>query len=348
MSAKSKSGSHDRRGFEGFMQAALVMLPVSLLVIIFYNWKIGLALLLYFCVCFITLEAMSARPDNNPNTFKKWERTQRQRKPVLLCLGDSLTHGNIGASITPEIPLKLCGSLGLPIPDYGKTFADPIWVVNAGQNAITTHTILHERLHTSLGVYPDFIMIMIGTNDVRAMYKKSWCKSTMSINELPEEPTMQVFERNLTNIIKFIRDASPKVEIGLCTLPPLGENLKSSANKFVQQANAIIERVGSKADEKVSIIPVFSQLETIIEKEKRGWSLPVDFFLLAALIQNPLFHIFGALCSWNLLSKPFGFCVMSDGVHLNERGRDVVVDSVVEWLTNKNIAKAIAVKSMRE
>ena len=346
MSPTSKSGGHDRRGFENLLRVFLVMVPVSLIVMIFYCWQIGLALCMCFGVAFITTESVSARPDNNPHTFKKWERSQRERRPVLLCLGDSLTHGNVSASITPEIPLKLCSFLGLPTPDYGKTFADPVWVVNAGQNMITTHTILHERLHSSMGVFPDYIMLLIGTNDVRAMYKESWCKQVMSVNELPEKPTIQVFNRNLTSIIKFIRQASPKVEIGLCTLPPMGENLKSRANQLVRQANDIIEQVGFNAGEGVSIIPVFAQLETVIEKKKRRFSWPIDLWLFASMCQLPLYHMLGGIVSLNLLSKFFGFCVMSDGIHLNESGRDVVVDLVVDWLASRNVAKAIAVKKM--
>ena len=101
---------------------------------------------------------------------------------MLLCLGDSLTHGNVSASITPEIPLKLCGFLGLPTPDYGKTFADPLWVVNAGQNMITSHTILHERLHTSMGVYPD--------------YKKARNAVRLLTEQVRKEAAMLQFERD--------------------------------------------------------------------------------------------------------------------------------------------------------
>jgi lysophospholipase L1-like esterase len=341
----ARSTTHDRRGFGGLMRFWMAMMPVSVILIIFYSWKIGLPLGLLSCILFITLEAASARPDNNPTTFTSWARTRSIRRPVLLCLGDSLTHGNCSASITPEIPTKLCAALGLPTPDYGVTFADPLWVVNAGQNCITTHTILHERLNTSLNVYPDFIMIMIGTNDVQAMYKPSWCKNVMRINELPEAPTMHVLERNLTGILHFIEEASPKVEIGLCTLPPMGEDLKSAANNLVRKANEVIERVAAAAGEKVTVIPVFAQLESVLEKHRQRWSLPIDYWTLACGLQNPIYHVLTMFSSWNFLSRPFGFYVMSDGLHLNERGRDVVVDLVVEWLNRKNVAKAIAVKS---
>jgi lysophospholipase L1-like esterase len=344
--ANSRSGYHDRRGFDGSIQFFIAMIPASILLMIFYNWKIGLALTMISCVYFITLEAASACPDNNPLSFIRWQRTLNRRRPVLLCLGDSLTHGNVSASITPQIPSKLCKTLGLPTPSYGLTFSDPLWVVNAGQNSITSHTILHERLHTTMGVEPDYVMIMIGTNDVRAMYKPALCKRVMQINELPDAPTMRTLERNLTGILCIIQEKSPKVEIGLCTLPPMGEDLKSRANMLVRKANEIIERVAASAGDKVTLLPVFAQLESVLEKQKRQrWSLPIDYWMVACALQTPIYHLFPMFSTWNMLSKPLGFHVMSDGLHLNERGRDEVVDLVVDWLNRKNIAKVIAVKS---
>lgn len=327
------------------MQFLMMLMPCSVLLMLFYSWKIGLALGLFSCINFISFEAMTARPDNNPSAFSSWARTRDHRRPVLLCLGDSLMHGNCSASITPEIPVKLCAALGLPTPDYGVTFSDPVWIVNAGQNSITSHTILHERLNTALNVYPDYILIMIGTNDLRAMYSPRECKVVMRHNELPEAPSMHVLERNITGIIHFIREASPKVEIGLCTLPPMGEDLQSASNKLVREANALIERVAVAAGEKVTLIPVFAELESVLEKQRKRWSMPFDYWLIAAALLNPMFHLMTMVATWNLLSKPLGFVVLADGLHLNERGRDVVVDLVVDWLTRRNVAKAIAVKS---
>jgi hypothetical protein len=100
------------------------ILPLSVLCMIFYHWKVGLALLLISCILFITIEAVSARPDNNPNTFLRWNRMSStntnttSNSPILLCLGDSLTHGNCSASFTPEIPLQLSQNLGLPLSEH--------------------------------------------------------------------------------------------------------------------------------------------------------------------------------------------------------------------------------------
>jgi lysophospholipase L1-like esterase len=342
MSRSSVSGAHDRRGFEVWLRLSMFMIVVSFGVLVLQDWKIGLALLMFFCISFTTLEAVSARPDNNPQAFLRWSRKQDKRKPVLLCLGDSLTHGNMSASITPEIPLKLTETLGLPVPNYGATFTDPVWVVNAGQNGITSHTVLYERLSSSMAAaYPDYVLLWIGTNDVRGIYKRRWGRHVRRTNQLPSgEPNMQAFERNVSEILKFVRENSQKVQVGVCTLPPMGENLRSRANDVVREANAVIERVVQKAGDKVTLIPVYDTLEAVLEKKRRRFHWPVELLGITAAIQNVLFHML--FSSWNLWSTGV---VLTDGLHLNERGRDVVVDLIVDWLNQKNIAKAIAVKS---
>jgi acyl-CoA thioesterase I len=157
----------------------------------------------------------------------------------------------------------------------------------------------------------------------------------------------------LTGILHYIHEASPKVEIGLCTLPPLGEDLSSSYNQCVRNANAVIERVASSAnassENKVSVVPLYAALEAVLEKERRKWTLPYPYFMVATMVEYPIRYVAqfaaGIVVSWITLSKPLGYTVLSDGLHLNERGRDILVSVVVEWLHRKNLAKAIAVKS---
>jgi lysophospholipase L1-like esterase len=342
----NRSGFHDRRGFEWVIRVNLALIPVGLGVLIFHDWKIGLVIALSACCSFIVVEAASAPPPNSPKAFASWSRRQPGRRPVLLCLGDSLTHGSASGNFTTELPFKLSETLGLAPPKRDLTFADPLWVVNAGQNGLTTHTILHERLSKALGCYPDFIMIMIGTNDLRSVYSSRWGKQAKRINGLPEVPTMETFERNLKGILDFCYQASPLSVVGVCSLPPMGENLDHAANRLVRQANEVIERLVSKASGKVSLLPVYAQLESILEKKgRRSMSLPVDYFFPLGLLMNPLFHLLFFIFDWNRLSALVGNVVLSDGLHLNERGRDEVVTVVVDWLVRSNISKAIAVKS---
>lgn len=179
---------------------------------------------------------------------------------------------------------------------------------------------------------------------MRAMYSPSWGQQLTSMNALPERPTMAVFERNLTSILDFIRQSSPSVKIAVGTLPPMGEDLRSPANTLVREANTVIERVAKNVDH-CTVIPIFDGLESHIEKSRsRKYAVPVDLFPILSLIMTPWYHV-AHLLSWNTLSMFVGNTVLTDGLHLNERGADIVVDLIIQWLLSANVAKAIAVKS---
>jgi hypothetical protein len=127
------TGLHDRRGFDSVLQFLMAALVLSILVLILYSWKLGLGMLFVFGVYYITIDSVSVPPENRPEKFIGWARNRPRRRPVLLCLGDSLTHGTLSASVTPEIPVKLSAALGMDPPSIGEAFVDPLWVVNAGQ-----------------------------------------------------------------------------------------------------------------------------------------------------------------------------------------------------------------------
>ena len=340
-------GHQDRRGFDVPMQGLMVTMTMGLLLMILYNWKIGLAVLMFSAVSFIALETVSAPPANGPRRFMRFFQAQGKRRPILVCLGDSLTHGNMSSSYTPDLPRKLADKLGMEPPSLTATFADPLWVVNCGQNACTSYTIRKERLQGALNCSPDYILLLIGSNDVRAMYKSGWAKSVVRINSLPQVPTLANFESNLREIIEHIQEEQMQTYIGVCTLPPMGEDLTSPANDLVRKANTVIEKTINSFNEKCTIVPVYDRFESILEKKpSKRKGLSVDSFFWPCCAMSALYHLFPGFFTWNGLSKPFGHILLTDGLHLNDTGRGVVVDLVVEWLMANNVAKAIAVKSL--
>ena len=216
--------------------------------------------------------------------------------------------------------------------------------MNAGQNFITSETVLQERLKYALQVFPDYIVIMIGTNDVLAMTGEPFKTVIPIINKLSKSPSLDSYESNLKGIIKVIQEQSPMTQVGLCTLPPIGEDLRSKRNEWIRRANDIVNNVAETSGDRVSSIPVYNQMESFLEKHRSGFNLPLMFSYAMALWMNPVFHL-TPFASWNLLSRPLGLQLLSDGIHLNERGRDIVADAIVDWLMTKNVTKAIAVKS---
>lgn len=381
MVSSGASNRNDRRGFDVIIQLLIVGILVSLGIMVIYDWKVGLVCFVLCCIYLITAEAVSSRPDNNPFTFLKWrqrnvDNTEIANCPILLCLGDSLTHGNCSASYTPEIPYQLSLKLGLPVPSsdkhYAATFTEPIFVVNGGQNSITSHTVLHEKLIPYMNmIRPDYVFILIGTNDIQALCRPQLIGSFIRhVNRIPENPTLQKFEQNLRQMINYILNEddntqssssrndtnygniSPHVQLGICTLPPLGENLNSYSNQMIRQANGIIERLVAEKSTcpRITLIPLYQELEKVILQKQWKYSIPYDIWWWVAIIMNPIYHVsHGSLLSWNTMSYLMGnHVVMSDGIHLNETGRDILVQLLVnEFLYKKNITKAIAVKKFR-
>ena len=110
-------------------------MPVALGLMVIYSIKIGLIMLMSTAVSFIVLEAISSPPANSPRNFlKKFLPNTMKNAPIMVCLGDSLTHGNCSASFTPDIPRKVAKRMGMAPPGLGTVFSEPLWVVNAGKH----------------------------------------------------------------------------------------------------------------------------------------------------------------------------------------------------------------------
>ena len=341
----ASNGDHDRRGYHFWLQSWLVAIVLSLGILATGRWFVGIGLSLLSMTCFLTLERMSAPPENRPSNFIPRARRVGRRRPTLVMLGDGLTHGTQTSSITPDVPIQLCKVLGMEPPKMGQTFADPVWVVNAGQNGIASEVVLKERLNMALGCYPEYILVWLGMEECKAIYSDSWARSLMKVNKMQVKPSLDTLERNLNGILDFIAKASPSTKVALMTLPPMGEDLRSAANQIVQQANDRIVQVARKQD--VGVVEVYDRLAGILEKTRRrsDWSLGVLHRPVHYLMNFLLYNV-SVLFSRNLLSTLFyGYNISADGIYLNERGGQQVVALVADWLVEQGVAKAIAVKS---
>jgi lysophospholipase L1-like esterase len=89
------------------------------------------------------------------------------------------------------------------------TFANPLRKFNAGQNSVASDTVLEERLALPLqAMYPDYVLILIGTNDMQAMVRPKddgdihsvhqAIASGTDITELSRQCTTAVLEQIVT------------------------------------------------------------------------------------------------------------------------------------------------------
>jgi lysophospholipase L1-like esterase len=225
-------------------------------------------------------------------------------KNLIACIGDSLTHGNIGQSWV----------------DYlRKEFPNYIFL-NEGINANTTWQVL-QRLEPIFECKPDLIILMIGTNDALGSFDIDSGLRYKKNNNLPEVPSFEKYKEQLVELIDKIGLSSKVV---LCTLPPIGENKDSLVNQHVKKFNDYIKFVAD--DKNLSLLPVSDSLW--LEIKSRGYQLKSDYnpksFPLLRRVFGGIFHHYLLKQSWNDIAKAKGQWILFDQIHLNERGAEIV------------------------
>ena len=225
-------------------------------------------------------------------------------KNLVACIGDSLTHGNIGQSWV----------------DYlREEFPNDIFL-NEGINANTTWQVL-QRLEPIFQCKPDLIILMIGTNDAIGSFDIDSGLRYKKNNNLPEVPSFEKYKEQLVELIDKISLSSKVV---MCTLPPIGENKDSLVNQHVKKFNDYIKFVAD--DKNLSLLPVSDSLW--LEIKSRSYQLKSDYnsksFPLLRRVFGGIFHHYLLKQSWNDIAKAKGQWILFDQIHLNERGAEIV------------------------
>ena len=225
-------------------------------------------------------------------------------KNLIACIGDSLTHGNIGQSWV----------------DYlRKEFPNYVFL-NEGINGNTAWQVL-QRLDPILQCEPDLIILMIGTNDALGSFDRDSGLRYKKNNNLPEVPSLDKYKEQLSELIDKIAIES---KVAICTLPPIGENMDSEVNKHVNEFNDYIELVATQKN--ISLLTVSDALW--LDINSRTYSLKFEYnpkaIPLLRRIFGGIFHHYLFKKSWDDIAKAKGQWILFDQIHLNERGAEIV------------------------
>ena len=325
----------DRRGFYEFFVLSCIIFVCSLLGLLYASendvvrQRISIAFAIIGVTGFVTAEGLSRPPHNGPHEFvleelQKGKRDEDER--VLVCLGDSLTHGACSAKwVDGIIPALMARQ---------RCNRNSLKVVNAGQNSICTHTVLNEKMDHVITCRPDYVFVLIGTNDVMAMYRQDWANEKKRLWKLPDVPTEDIMFRNLADIVTRLLDqTSAKIAVG--TLPPWGEDSNAAANILIQKMNRGIIKIAQdkEGSKRVTLIDINEALWQRIRdsQDSRISFHRVDNFLPYAAVMG-IFHCVLGI-GWTTLAQLFtGNVVLSESLHLNEVGADIIKDEVVRWL----------------
>ena len=271
---------------------------------------LGVLYLTYYC--YVMWRIYHYPRDNPYNYVRKMKRKRKtSEKTRIAFVGDSLTHGNISVNYIKLIRKKLGEKY-----DY----------INAGMNADLAYNVL-QRLDGVIACKPDFLTILIGTNDVNCELNYPQSKRSAKLLKLPRELDKKWFIENLEKIILKLKEKTV-AKIALCSIPLIGEETSSKAFKHGIDYSKTIREIAKK--HKISYLPVN---EKMVEYLKQNPSSPI-FPYRKRLVEKAAVKHFLLRKSFDKISKEYGFSILVDHIHINSVGANIIVDLIIDFIRN--------------
>jgi len=234
-------------------------------------------------------------PNMAASTF---EVPKNNTKPVVVFCGDSITHGHIGYDWVSALRKK----------DDSKIY------INAGINADLTWN-LNERVDNIIKHNPDYITILIGTNDaIGSQNIKHIQDYYVSTKGLPRLPHIDWYRSELERFITTVT-VQTDAKIAISTLPWLGEQSNAEIITVVKDHNDIIRSLSKKYN--LTLIDLFKNFEDSIDSNNSVPYTTTEWRRIRGLRAVILHYVFG--WSWNRTGKKYRLKLLCDHIHLNEK-----------------------------
>ncbi|AWH85450.1 hypothetical protein HYN59_10125 [Flavobacterium album] len=230
----------------------------------------------------------------------------------VACLGDSITKGTFSYDWIGQL------AAAHDLKDYQ--------FINFGKNGeLAYNTLL--RVDEVIALRPDYIIILIGTNDVNAVMTHANTKRYKRNLSLPQQPTLEWYAENLEVIVTKLQQYT-NAKIALCTLPVLGEDLTHESNAMVAKYNAVIERISNEYE--TELLDLNGKMTGYLMQNPP--SQPVPFqkglgLLAKAAIRRVLLRE-----DWNNISERYGLALTTDTIHLNETSGRMLADMAMHFV----------------
>jgi lysophospholipase L1-like esterase len=238
-------------------------------------------------------------------------------KKILVCAGDSITHGNVSYDWVKDLSGQL--------PDYQ--------VFNAGINSDLSYTVLN-RLEEIIAVKPQHINILIGTNDIMAQarpLKKSDRYIKNGKIAWGEQPTIKSYEHNLKEIIRRLK-LETTAQISLMSIPVIGEDLSHPIMKTVENYNEVVKNVAYT--EGLTYLTLFENQKQFLQDNKAQSHIPFEK-TASAIISAAQLHILFAW-SFDKITQKRHHLLTFDNLHFNSKGGGIIKDLLLGHL-NKSL-----------
>jgi lysophospholipase L1-like esterase len=238
---------------------------------------------------------------------------------TVVCFGASLTAGTVS--------FNYVDLLGERRSLAGFRF------INHGVNGDLAWNGL-QRLDQVIDEEPDFVTILIGTNDVNATISERNLARYKTLNHLPLEPTLGWYEYNLGMIVKRLKHET-RARLALLSLAVIGEDLDHDPNRRVDLYNDVIRRVAR--EENLPCLPLHERIVAYLhehEDDRAGLPPRLEYREGITNVGNA-FALHTTGLSWDEVSRRNGLLVTTDCLHLNSVGAGMIADLIEGWLVQE-------------
>jgi lysophospholipase L1-like esterase len=230
-------------------------------------------------------------------------------------LGDSLTQGWVSANFVQMVEQRL----------KSRRYR----FQNAGIGGDFMYN-LRIRLGPVIDSCPGRVIVLAGTNDAQHQLLNPTVRLSIERQkQLPESPSLRWFRDNLLGLIQALQQHT-HARIAVCSIPPLGEDLESAPNKQVRAYNGAI--VVAAEETGVSYLPVFEEMDRYLSRRHPRLGTP---YTGPDLIPDSMWDHFVLRKDWDTIGAANGFLLHTDGIHLNQRGADIIAGIIEDWLIKK-------------
>jgi lysophospholipase L1-like esterase len=231
---------------------------------------------------------------------------------TVLCLGASIVQGKVSSSFVDILSRRM-----------GK---DGFRFINAGVAGYQSYNIL-LNLESAIGIGPDFIFILVGTNDVTAALNPGISGLARLTNKTPQPPSAQFYRDNMLEVVKTLKEKT-SAKIALVSIPPLGEDLDAPPNQRIREYNELLKEIAT--EEQVSYLPVYEKQEEYIKSNLQTGGRPFKGGIIPSLELLVRHFMLGQ--SFDTISRKKGYLLLTDGIHMNSRGAAFIAEAVESFL----------------
>ena len=197
---------------------------------------------------------------------------------------------------------------------------------NAGVNGDLAYNVL-TRLDIVIARQPDFVIVLVGTNDVNATLTPRMERGYRLWKRLPEIPRPEWYQSNMRQIVRLLKEKT-SARIAVISPPVLGEDLASLANDRIRRYTALLLNLAMQ--EGITYLPVHELHEEYLRGIDHVAGRPHDADSM--LMWTSLFRHYVLGRDFETVAKDNGFVLTTEGLHLNGPGAAIVADAVEAFL----------------